>query len=249
MSKSLATERVGIINTNTHGTKMEIIKYYNKNNIIIKFEDGYITSNTYPNFISGKIRSLNDKTIYDIGFVGIGEYNKSFSQYIVWKSMLKRCYSDKFHKERMTYSNCSVCEEWHNYQIFAKWYDNNYYEIDDETMCLDKDILTKGNKIYSPKNCVFVPNTINVLFVKSDAIRGLCPIGVSFNKDIKKYRAYCLINNKQKHLGKFDTKEDAFDVYKVFKEKHIKQIAEEYKNLIPTKLYNAMYSYVVEIND
>ena len=249
LSKSLESERIGMINTNTYGTNMEIIKNYNKNNIVIKFENGYITSNTYPNFISGRIRSLNDKTIYKTGFVGIGEYNESCSQYIIWKSMLHRCYSNKYHKERMTYLNCSVCTEWHNFQNFAKWYDENYYEINNESMCLDKDILMKGNKIYSPNTCVFVPNTINVLFVKSNAIRGLYPIGVSYNKDNKKYRAYCLVNNKQIHLGKFNTQEEAFNTYKTFKEKHIKQVADEYKDLLPQKLYDAMYNYEVEITD
>ena len=86
--------------------------------------------------------------------------------------MLRRCYDEKLHKKYPTYIDCKVCEEWLNFQNFAKWYYNNYYEIENEKICLDKDILHKGNKIYSPDNCVFVPNNINVLFVKSDKSRG-----------------------------------------------------------------------------
>ena len=66
--------------------------------------------------------------------------------------------------------DCSVYEGWHNFQNFAKWYEDNYYEIEEEQMHLDKDILVKGNKVYSPDTCVFVPETINGLFVKSNAI-------------------------------------------------------------------------------
>ena len=37
--------------------------------------------------------------------------------------------------------------------------------------------------------------------------------------------------------------------YKEAKEETIKMIADHYKNLIPEKLYNAMYEYEVNIND
>jgi uncharacterized UPF0160 family protein len=38
-------------------------------------------------------------------------------------------------------------------------------------------------------------------------------------------------------------------VYKHFKEKYIKEIADKYKEKIPSKLYEAMYRYEVEITD
>ena len=96
--------------------------------------------------------------------------------------MLTRCYSDKYKKKKPTYEDCKVYEELLNFQNFAKWDSENYYEIEGETMCLDKDILVKHNKIYSPETCVYVPNTINVLFTKSDKIRGNTPIGVNEQK-------------------------------------------------------------------
>ena len=45
------------------------------------------------------------------------------------------------------YLDVTVCEEWHNFQNFAKWFYENYYEISGEKMRLDKDILIKGNKM------------------------------------------------------------------------------------------------------
>ena len=116
-------------------------------------------------------------------------------------------------------------------------------------MNLDKDILIKGNKVYGPDTCIFVPQDINKLFTKRNNNRGNYPIGVSYNKQQKKYKSYCNTNSKQNFLGYYDTPEEAFTIYKQFKENYIKQVADEYKNHIPEKLYNAMYEYEVEIDD
>ena len=158
--------------------------------------------------------------------------------------MLKRCYNSYCLNKQPTYTDCYVCELWHCYQNFAKWYEKEIYECKDEKMCLDKDILIKGNKIYSPETCVFVPNRINVLFTKSNKIRGEYPIGVNYCKRGNKLQVNCNIyengKKKQKHLGYFPLNKpfQAFTCYKEFKENYIKQVADEYKNLIPnTKVH------------
>ena len=117
-------------------------------------------------------------------------------------------------------------------------------------MCLDKDILYKGNKIYSPKNCVFAPNNINTLFISCNSKRGDFPIGVTFNKRDKIFIAQCNDKTGRKHIGRFSNAEDAFyKGYKPFKEHYIKEVAEDYKDQIPQNLYNAMYNYKIEITD
>ena len=121
-------------------------------------------------------------------------------------------------------------------------------------MCLDKDILYKGNKIYSPETCIFAPHRINTLFTKRDRSRGESPIGTSPRKN-GKYVAQCnLINpetgkSKKETLGLYDTQEKAFEVYKYYKEKNIKEVADYFKEYIPEILYNGMYNYQVEITD
>jgi hypothetical protein len=72
--------------------------------------------------------------------------------------------------KHITYQDVFVCEEWHNFQVFAKWFYENYYKILGEIMNLDKDIIKKGNKIYGPEYCAFVPQTINKLLVKTEMI-------------------------------------------------------------------------------
>lgn len=63
------------------------------------------------------------------------------------------------------------------------------------------------------------------------------------------YMSQCNDGGTVQHLGIYDTPNEAFNVYKEFKEKLIKQVADEYKGLIPKELYEAMYEYEVDIND
>ena len=162
--------------------------------------------------------------------------------------MHKRCYDPKYQEKHQTYKGCTVCQLWNNYQEFAKWDNENYYEVGNEQMTLDKDILNKGNKVYSPDTCVYVPQFINTLFTKRDVERGECPIGVC--KFRNKFQARLSKGNgKQIHLGTYSTPEEAFQVYKEAKEAYIKEVAEEYKGKIDHRAYEALMNYEVEITD
>ena len=260
MSKYL--DRTGEENYNNFGSKMIIIGYKNCENINVFFPEYNWTINgiRYDNFKRGNVKCPYEKRYYGLGFIGEGKFktrenDKSTRVYDTWKDMLGRCYSEKFHERNSTYKGCEVEKDLLNFQNFAEWYYKNYYEIEGQTMCLDKDILVKGNKIYSPETCVFVPHNINVLFTKSDKARGEYPIGVSYHKANKKFVAKCNVydfkenKTKRKYLGYYNTSEEAFEVYKQFKEKCIKEVADYYKNKIPQKLYDAMYQYEVEITD
>lgn len=134
--------------------------------------------------------------------------------------------------------------------MFAKWWDENYYEIEGQRMEVDKDILHKGNKIYSPNTCVFTPGNINALIINCKKVRGNYPIGVN-KLDNGKFRARYsnAMSGKRIHLGCFDTPEEAFRVYKLNKENHIKEVADYYKNQIPERLYKALYNWIIEITD
>lgn len=244
-------ERLGLCNNNKNGNEMTIIEYINSANITVKFKDGYITKTKYKHFKNGQVRNPYDKIIFNVGYVGKGKYNSTNKQiYVVWTSMLKRCYNTKYISEHHTYKDCEVCEEWHNFQNFAHWFDKNYYTVSDEKMNLDKDILHKGNKRYSPENCVFVPYNINLLFIKHDKNRESYPIGVYYDKKYNKYASMCCNGyGKQIILGYSIDVKQAFYTYKHYKEQLIKQIADKYKQYIPQKLYDAMYIYKIEITD
>ena len=164
--------------------------------------------------------------------------------YRTWQDMLKRCYSDE--SKESSYKDCSVCDEWLYFSNFKKWFDNldNGYQ---DGLCLDKDILLKGNKVYSPDTCCFVPSFINTLFVKANKRRGLYPIGVCYDKRRNKY----IGSGANKSSKRFDTLQQAFLYYKESKENFIKEVAQEYydKKMITSKVYKALMSYQIDIDD
>ena len=252
--------RIGEEGVNNFGSKMVIKEYRTNKDIDVYFPeyDWTFKNATYQSFKNGLIKCPYEKRYFGIGYLGEGEYKvkengKRTRVYQTWHDMLTRCYDEKHRYKNPTYKDCEVLEKWLCFQNFGKWYEENYYEIEGEKMCLDKDILIKGNKIYSPETCMFVPHNINVLFTKSDRNRGGSPIGTSPVGN--KYRVYCNIfdfekrKKKKIHLGYYNTPEKAFEVYKQFKERYIKKVADYYKEHIPKKLYDSMYNYKVDIND
>lgn len=238
------------------GWEIQIIEYISYTNITAKvLETGEIIKKLrYDHLKNGDVLPRTFPTVYGHGYLGIEERVDANSKcYRTWNHMLERCFSNELKEKYPTYKDVTVCEEWLNYSNFKIWFDNNYYEIENETMALDKDILAKGNKIYSPYTCVFVPQKINTIFTKNNSNRGNYYIGVTYRPEINNSKPYCAScsdsKGKQVNLGYYKTPEEAFNVYKNNKEKYIKQVADEYKPYIPQKLYDAMYRYEVEITD
>lgn len=244
-------ERLGETKIDTNGVLMKIVEYNNTHDIVVEHQDKYKRKfhTSYQSWTENNFINPYSITVCGKGYIGntITSINgKEKIAYAKWVSMLKRCYVDCY--KHPTYLNCYVCDEWLCFETFEKWFNENYYEIDNKVMCLDKDILIKGNKVYSPNTCVFVPQEINAIFVRKESIRCEYPIGVQEANDgvlvscISEY-------GKIKYLGRFLNEQDAFKTYKKEKERYIKEVADLYKNKIPDILYKAMYSYQVEITD
>ena len=261
MPYNIREKRIGEIGYNNLNSKMMIIEYNNNRDIIVEFQDEYRfkVHTSYQKFVQGKVGNPYDRTMRNIGYIGVGTFipSQNPKMYNSWANMFDRCYNQKFTSTHKTYKKCIVDERFHCFQDFGLWFKENYYEVDDEIMCLDKDILIKGNKIYGPDTCIFIPDFINKLFPKSENSRGDLPVGVSYvsYESTKCYAASCSVfdeDSKQRkkiHLGTFNTINDAFLAYKSYKEIYIKTIADNYKQKIPEKVYNALYNYEVNIND
>lgn len=242
--------RIGEKHITNEGYTIEIIGCFSAINITIQFNNGVIfNNNTYQNIKNGEIKNPYHKSVFGVGYFGVGKYNQKTHRkvYQTWQNMMQRCYDDKYQERQPTYKGCSVIEEWCNFQVFAKWHEENYdYEIM-QGWNLDKDILIKGNKIYSSDTCCFVPQEINTLFTRREAGRGKYPIGV--NRVGNKFKATININSKATHLGIFITPKEAFQKYKTAKEKYLKEMAEKWKDQITKPTYRALINYKIEITD
>lgn len=186
---------------------------------------------------------------------GVGVYHRgeggSFKgihtkEYRNWCGMLERCYSEKLKVVRPTYENCVASENFKRFKFFSKWC-NEQIGFKEDYFHLDKDLLYKGNKLYSEDTCVFIPTKINAALTTRKGCRGDLPIGVY--KFQGKYRALCSVNGTPKHLGMFCDPEQAFLKYKAFKEDLMKQYAEEYRSKIDDRAYTALINYSVDICD
>lgn len=170
----------------------------------------------------------HSKKIHGVGINDCDEKSDSVF-YKIWTSMLSRCYSSFALARDSSYIGCTVCDEWLLLSNFKKWCENNYvYNYD-----LDKDLLSKNSKKYSPDTCCFLPHEINVLLLK--------------NKKEYKCRKRMQISCSGKYIGIYHTPEEAFKAYKEAKEKHIKEVAEKYykEGKINKRVYIAMLNYEI----
>ena len=250
-NKTKISDKIGRLFLTVEGYKVEIINCTAYKKCSIKFEDGFILHNiNYNDIEKGTVKNPYHKSVYGVGYIGFGFYDskKDYKIYKRWNGSLERCYSAERQKRQPTYIDVTVCEEWHNFQNFAKWHEENWKEYM-VGWDLDKDILLKSNKIYSPKTCCFVPKQINSLFVKNNINRGEYPIGVSLSSKENKFSSFIRKDNKTIFLGYFDTPEEAFQAYKIAKESYIKEVADKWRGQITEQTYEAMYNYKVEITD
>lgn len=162
------SNQAGIIYPTKSGGDLEVTKYINSKEVEVRFlATGHKKTTQMSQIRSGKVKDPFYPSVFGVGFIGIGDHSvlvngKHTKSYTAWNNMLKRCYSENFHNKNPTYIGCNVCEDWHNFQVFAKWYYENY-PSDGGSYQLDKDIKVKGNKTYKPESCMFVTKKDNVI--------------------------------------------------------------------------------------
>lgn len=260
-------EREGMIVRNNQGCLMQCIEYIDTRHIRIKFLDnyGYEKDDKWWNFIRGTLNNPYHPSLYGVACLGAKYYKREKNKenvkvYQCWSNMLIRCFDEKYKEKEPTYKDVTCCEDWLCYENFVDWIisqDNYDVWLNNKQWALDKDIIKKGNKIYSPETCCLVPKRINNLFVKNTTERkDNYPVGVYFNYESQRYQAQVstLRNNKnyRRNCGYYPTPEDAFYLgYKPYKEKYIQRIAQEEYELgnITKACYEAMMNYQVEITD
>ena len=232
----------------------KILKYNDNRNVDIQFiNTGFETTAYLGDIKNGEIKDPYSPSVCGVGISGTKYPSKingvRTKEYGLWVRMLERCYSDSFKKKNPTYIDCEVSDNFKSYEYFYEWC-NKQIGFGVEGWQLDKDLLIKGNKVYSEDFCIFIPKEINSLLVKSAASRGGHLIGVCWSKTHKAFKAQVSKNKgKSEHLGYFNTELEAFNTYKQAKEEFIKEQANKWNGKIDDRAYEALMGYKVEITD
>ena len=237
--------------------KCFVIDYKGRNDVTVMFYEPLNTVKCQMGSLNkGEVRNPLSVVRKDRGFIGVGRYSPSCSkrEYALWSTMLGRCYDEVKQKKFPTYKDVIVCEEWLDFQNFATWCNTQeYFNHKDESgrnYELDKDLMVKGNKIYSPDTCCFVPKRINSLMVSCNSRRGDYYIGVSYKSRDRKYASELNVGEgKRLYLGYYNTQQEAFSVYKEAKELLIKEVAVTWKGKIDDRVYNALINWKINIHD
>lgn len=249
--------KVGDTFSTNEGYSVTVVDYVKGDNVTVEFcDDNKARVKTNAQAIkNGSVANPYHKSVYGIGCYGepSDNWHACKKLYSTWAGMLERVHVAEALDKRPTYKPCSIFEEWYNFANFYAWakeqrgWQNKGWQ-------LDKDILFKGNKVYSPETCCFVPSQINALFTKREAGRGLYPIGVheyttrQGNRSL--FAVVCDPDKGTRISGSGGgTVEECFMWYKENKEKIIKRQADKYKDQIDPKVHKAMYNYKVEITD
>ena len=232
----------------------KVLKYNNAKDVEIQFlETEYRKVAEIKEVRNGGVKDPYSPSVFGVGTLGT-KYPTMINgvrtkEYGLWVRMLERCYSDSFKKKNPTYIYCEVSDKFKSYEYFYEWC-NKQIGSDNEGWQLDKDLLVKGNKVYSENSCVFIPQEINSLLIKSTASRGEHLIGVCWSNTHKAFKAQVSKNKgKSEHLGCFKTEIEAFNAYKEAKEAFVKEQANKFKSQIDPRAYNALMNYTVEITD
>ena len=245
---------VGKVCKSSNSGDFKLLQYNDSYNVEIQFlKTGYETVARLGHIKSGKVRDPYLPSVYGVGITGtkypITVNSVKTREYDLWTGMLERCYSDSLKKRYQTYIDCEVSDKFKSYEYFYEWCQNQIgFGIDGWQ--LDKDLLVKGNKVYSENTCVFIPQEVNTLLIKCDASRGEYLIGVCWLKKDNAFVAKVAKNKeKREYLGFFKTEIEAFNAYKKAKEAFVKEQAEKWKSQIDLRAYEALMNYQVEITD
>ena len=245
---------VGKICKSKSSGDFKIVKYNNNRNVEVQFlKTGYEATVELVQVKRGNVKDPYSPSVYGVGIL-CTKYPSTVNgihtkEYKLWQNMLVRCYSDSSKKRRPTYEGCEVSDNFKSYEYFYEWC-RNQIGFSNKNWHLDKDLLIKGNKVYNEDSCVFIPNDINLLLTKREALRGEYLIGVSwYKRDMAFISRVCKNKGKSEYLGSFKTELEAFNAYRTAKESFVKEQADKWKDQIDPRAYEALMKYTVEITD
>lgn len=245
---------VGVIHKTKNYGDIKITKFTNSRNVEVVFIDtGYKTKAESGQIRKGNVKDRLYRSVWGVGFVGDGSYNsKNTLAYSKWCGIFGRCYSSKLHEKKPMYKGCSVCEEWHDFQRFAAWFDVKCPKQSKE-YDLDKDLKISNNKVYCPDSCLFIHHNVNTFLTDNKSIRGKYMIGVNMAKNKKSYEAYCgnpsnigIKKNIGRYIGAFKTELEAHKAWRAKKAEYTKMLADKESD---KEVKSALLNYKYELDN
>lgn len=128
--------------------------------------------------------------------------------FLRWKFMMDRCYSKQWVTKHPTYATCYVAPVWHSFMAFKAWMTTQ----DWKDKQLDKDLLSRGTKRYSPETCLFVSRQVNSLFNERENAQGNLPLGI-YGRNGKYEVGVSRGLGKRSWVGAYATVPEAIDAY------------------------------------
>lgn len=160
----------------------------------------------------------------------------------IWHGILERCYSKNKKDKFKSYADCSVSEDWLTYSNFKRDVES-MVGYDEDGWHLDKDILFKGNRVYSKDTCCFVPQHINARFKRPSKNTTGLPSGVQIRnsgKTLNYISTCCDINCKKVYLGRFENIDEAKNAYAQAQHHVILEMVDLYKDKLDNRVIEAL---------
>ena len=241
-----------VFKTNNYGD-VEVTEYIDSHNITVKFLNTGAIKNTTASALTTGI--LKDSEVHDTHKYGVMDMPNELQkgkpkprEYSIWNGIRQRCYNENNRDNLMSYKGIKMSDNFKLYSYFKEWC-HKQIGFNEDGWHLDKDILVKGNKVYSEDTCCFVPPEINCTITNNKSVRGRFPQGVTYNRTKTRYRAKIRRGAKLESLGTYDTPEEAFYAYKPIKEACIKSLAEKWEDKIDPRVYESLMGWEINITD
>lgn len=179
---------------------------------------------------------------YGVGVYRPGKYigvvdRKGTQCYMAWHGMLSRVYNKNlpcYHK----YGGGGVLmvEEWHEFQVFAEWWESQYKE---DGWHVDKDFLSSDTPMYGPDTCILLPNDLNV-FIQHMQIGNR---KLYRSKKTGQYTAKITTVDHGYITCKFNTYEEALGWVQSYKKIRAKTLADRYRDVVDVRVINFLDEY------
>lgn len=257
---------VGEVYRNKEGFQYEIVAYKNALEVTIKWLDcGTLQVCSAHDAHRGTLKYLNRPSVFGIGYLGYGRFvpgerrMEAWQERINpvlhrhWRHVLERTIAGRDIKR---YEDCQVVEEWYNFQNFCEWAikqkNSTRKEENGRLWHLDKDMVSRGNRLYCPELCVFLPNEVNAFYTKKEIGNTGYP-GVNYIKPGSKnakegYIARCCIGEERKYLGYYYSPEQAFEKYRQCKEAAARELANKWEGEIDPRVIEYLATFKLDFN-